>query len=487
MISYEELSEVNIYGRRSGSGGSEGAAGGQVKGSSCGRREVERNLQLSAVLFFQETAKALFNMAGIVLVVMMSLKSVIVALSGALDFAFQSERCECNACAYQAGATGQQCTNSSSANIIPISQENGTSSSSQACSTLPPSSISRAASNSSAQTTVTNTAVMPAEAAAPSKVGASKEKAQMSLEDAIDCDSVRGVFGWTTLDGVNVPYIIRKYRKFVAVRIVEKKMLSKYPNSFPDELGKKEPLVSYFVTEAEANLLNEINTVHCSFEYGHQPFTTKDLIVDLVEFEEFYNLVKKTFPEDVLASMTGDGDEAGVDEKKRQLSKLCGWMQINNTRTCCSCAFATAGQNVEAVVPVPQAVHMNTANHNRDRAVPVHMNTVSHIRDAVVPVELNPACQDAATRLADPHKTASPQSRPKTTATSDGHLKLVADITAVLVHNKSISCLVRNSPERRGKFCLVEAVSKLYFPHCKLGEFVHALQNVLKLDLPFVL
>ena len=95
-------------------------------------------------------------------------------------------------------------------------------------------------------------------------MGAEKEKAGVVSEDAIDYKSVQGVFGWTTLDDVNVPYIIRKERNFVAVRIVEKKMLSKYPNSFPDELGKKEPLVSYFVTEAEARLLNEINTVHLS-------------------------------------------------------------------------------------------------------------------------------------------------------------------------------------------------------------------------------
>ncbi|KAL8595756.1 hypothetical protein ACOMHN_012175 [Nucella lapillus] len=184
-------------------------------------------------------------------------------------------------------------------------------------------------------------------------------------EDAIDYDSVRGVFGWATLDDINVPYIFRKGKRFVAVRIVEKKVLNKYPNSFPDELGRKEPLVSYFVTEAEATLLNEINTVHCSFEYGHQPFTTKDLIVDLVEFEDFYKLVKKTFPENVLAAMTaadsGVGVGAGVpvsvgvpvgvpvsvgagvpvsgsrrasgEDRKGVLSKVCGWMQINNTVT----------------------------------------------------------------------------------------------------------------------------------------------------------
>ena len=165
-------------------------------------------------------------------------------------------------------------------------------------------------------------------------VGVEKEKASVPApEDAIDHKSVQGMFGWATVDDVNVPYIIRKERNFVAVRIVEKKMLSRYPNSFPDELGKKEPLVSYFVTEAEAKLLNEINTIHCSFEYGHQPFTTKDLIVDLVEFEDFYKLVKKTFPEDVLATISAEEDVPSTDDKTVVLSKMCGWMQINNTVT----------------------------------------------------------------------------------------------------------------------------------------------------------
>ena len=162
----------------------------------------------------------------------------------------------------------------------------------------------------------------------------SAENTSMVSEDAIDYHSVRGVFGWATLDDINIPYIIRKYRKFVAVRIVEKKVLNKYPNSFPDELGRKEPLVSYFITEAEATLLNEINTIHCGFEYGNQPFTTKDLIVDLVEFEDFYRLVKKTFPEEVLATITAEeNNRSSKDNKNIQLSKTCGWMQINNTVT----------------------------------------------------------------------------------------------------------------------------------------------------------
>lgn len=133
---------------------------------------------------------------------------------------------------------------------------------------------------------------------------ADAEKIKIS-ENQIDFSSVKGIFGWTTVDGVNVPYIFRKDKQFVSVRIVEQKLLSKYPNSYPDELGKHQPLTSYFITGHEAKLLNEINTVHCGGEFGQKQFNSKDLIVLLEDFVDFYNLVKKTFPEAKQNEMNG--------------------------------------------------------------------------------------------------------------------------------------------------------------------------------------
>lgn len=151
-------------------------------------------------------------------------------------------------------------------------------------------------------------------------------------DDPIDSESVKGIFGWETIDDTSIPYILRKKRKFVSVRIVERKLLSKYPNTFPDELGKKDPLVSYFITEAEASLLNEINTAHCDFDYGHSSFTVKDLIVDLEEFEEFFRVVKKTFPAEVLAKIGGEPSSPVMSPAvETELSQFCGWIQINNT------------------------------------------------------------------------------------------------------------------------------------------------------------
>ncbi|XP_033749411.1 uncharacterized protein LOC117334082 [Pecten maximus] len=150
-------------------------------------------------------------------------------------------------------------------------------------------------------------------------------------ETQIDYPSFKGMFGWTTIDGVNVPYIFRKDRKFMSVRVVEQKLLSRYPNSYPDELGKHQPLTSYFITTHEAKLLNEINIVHCGGEFGQKEFNTKDLIVLLEDFSEFHNLVKKTFPEHIVnAPPQHQINQAMVQESKTQ---GCGWIQVNNTVT----------------------------------------------------------------------------------------------------------------------------------------------------------
>lgn len=174
--------------------------------------------------------------------------------------------------------------------------------------------------------------------------------------ESIDSESIKGIFGWETVDDTSIPYILRKQRKFVSVRIVERKLLSKYPNTFPDELGKKDPLVSYFITEAEANLLNEINTAHCDFEYGHNPFTVKDLIVDLEEFEDFFKIVKKTFPADVLAKINEEPAAPVIPSPvKPDVSQFCGWLQINNTVSPYIVRFENGTQ--VKLVPVSVIVH----------------------------------------------------------------------------------------------------------------------------------
>ncbi|KAK3098761.1 hypothetical protein FSP39_022845 [Pinctada imbricata] len=164
---------------------------------------------------------------------------------------------------------------------------------------------------------------------------AEPEKPNVS-ENQIDFSSFKGIFGWTTIDGINVPYIFRKEKRFVSVRVVEQKLLSRYPNSYPDELGKHQPLTSYFITGHEAKLLNEINLVHCGGEFGQKQFNTKDLIVLLEDFEDFYNLVKKTFPlEDkgVHRNPASLSTTVHLNNTEDDTGDPCGWIQVNNTVT----------------------------------------------------------------------------------------------------------------------------------------------------------
>ena len=161
------------------------------------------------------------------------------------------------------------------------------------------------------------------------------EKPKVS-ENQIDFSSVKGIFGWTTVDGINVPYIFRKEKKFVSVRVVEQKLLSRYPNSYPDELGKHQPLTSYFITVHEAKLLNEINLEHCGGEFGQKQFNTKDLIVLLEDFVDFYNLVKKTFPiEDKIIPQNPAllSTTVHLNSVEEDTGDPCGWIQVNNTVT----------------------------------------------------------------------------------------------------------------------------------------------------------
>lgn len=140
-----------------------------------------------------------------------------------------------------------------------------------------------------------------------------------------DIGSRRGIFGWETLDQVSIPYLFRNSKKYVSVRIVELRFLSKYPASYPE--GTKN-LTSQYATEHEAKLLNEINTVHCENEYGSQPFTTQEELVEFEEFEQFYSVIKNHYDmsgdrvDETLAKSPQGKDSAGDDH---------GWIQVNNT------------------------------------------------------------------------------------------------------------------------------------------------------------
>ena len=118
----------------------------------------------------------------------------------------------------------------------------------------------------------------------------------------IDEESQRGRFGWVTLGKAFIPYIIRQGEQYTAVRMVESKLLNKYLSYLHPDIYNCTCIRSYYITDAEARVLNEINVRHCDAQFGRDHFTNKDLVVRLQDAAEFYNFLDVCYNKLVLSS-----------------------------------------------------------------------------------------------------------------------------------------------------------------------------------------
>ncbi|PZC75229.1 uncharacterized protein LOC110378845 [Helicoverpa armigera] len=127
---------------------------------------------------------------------------------------------------------------------------------------------------------------------------------------APDEASWKGHFGWDMLGKCHIPYIYRSTEKYVAVRMVEIKLLNKYLNYLHADIYSCTCIRSYYITEIEARLLNEINNRHCDGQFGREPFTQKDLVVRLSDAYEFYNFLDVCYNK-LLRGTTNSKDKCG--------------------------------------------------------------------------------------------------------------------------------------------------------------------------------
>lgn len=141
------------------------------------------------------------------------------------------------------------------------------------------------------------------------------KKVDEKKKGTIDEESLRGRFGWSTIHSAHIPYVFRREDKYCAVRMVETKLLNKYLSYLPHEITTCIHVRSYFITEAEAKLLNEINMKHCEFQFGRDLFTTKDLVVRLQDARCFYRFLDTCFKKLV--------------QKSPEQSEYCGFVRIN--------------------------------------------------------------------------------------------------------------------------------------------------------------
>jgi len=106
-----------------------------------------------------------------------------------------------------------------------------------------------------------------------------------------------GKFSWKLIGGYHIPYIIRvingKHLEFVSVRMAETHLLGQYINYLhADNMYKCTSIKSYFISEYEAKLLNDINQIQADCVYGTEMFVAgKDFIVTLEDVQEFYTFM----------------------------------------------------------------------------------------------------------------------------------------------------------------------------------------------------
>ncbi|XP_011868274.1 PREDICTED: uncharacterized protein LOC105562220 isoform X3 [Vollenhovia emeryi] len=136
-----------------------------------------------------------------------------------------------------------------------------------------------------------------------------------------DDDSQRGRFGWTSFDECHIPYIFRSGEKYCAVRILESKLLNKYLSFLHSDIYSCTCIRSYYITEAESKLFNEINSRHCENQFGRDPFTCKDLVVRLSDAKEFYTFL------DVCYTKLTAGTNPNVTGGRK--ADKCGFIRIN--------------------------------------------------------------------------------------------------------------------------------------------------------------
>ncbi|CAP20502.2 Protein CBG23732 [Caenorhabditis briggsae] len=97
---------------------------------------------------------------------------------------------------------------------------------------------------------------------------------------------------WVTIDGLKLPAVSRNKERYVAVHMVQLKLLSKFPSDIPSEITRKFTMSSFKMTVAEAWTFNSINAVIRKFDLGCQLFTANDELVKLNDVQLFYLNVK---------------------------------------------------------------------------------------------------------------------------------------------------------------------------------------------------
>ncbi|XP_035901276.1 uncharacterized protein LOC118507224 isoform X5 [Anopheles stephensi] len=128
---------------------------------------------------------------------------------------------------------------------------------------------------------------------------------------ANDEESQKGHFGWEVFPSkVHIPFILRQQERYCAVRMVEMKLLNKYLNYLHQDIYTCTCVRSYYITDAECKLLNEINQKHSDMQFGRELFTLKDLVVRVTDAYKFYQFLEVCYKK-LLMGCSTPNDKCG--------------------------------------------------------------------------------------------------------------------------------------------------------------------------------
>jgi len=129
----------------------------------------------------------------------------------------------------------------------------------------------------------------------------------------IDEESQKGRFGWCAFEENYIPYIFRnKGQKFTLVKILEQKLLNQLLSVLPLHFVKIcFCICSYYITESECRVFNEINLEHSDCHFGKNPFTSNDLVVDLGEAKELYHFLRFCYKK-LIKKKSNSNDRCGL-------------------------------------------------------------------------------------------------------------------------------------------------------------------------------
>ncbi|XP_050091233.1 protein lingerer [Anopheles aquasalis] len=110
--------------------------------------------------------------------------------------------------------------------------------------------------------------------------------------EVCDEESQKGHFGWETFPNKTyIPYILREQERYCSVRMLETRLLGKYLNYLHQDIYTCTCVKSYYITETESKLLNEINAKHSDMYFGREMFTVNDGVVRLTDAHKFYRFL----------------------------------------------------------------------------------------------------------------------------------------------------------------------------------------------------